>query len=259
MTLTDGEQVKFRNFWFSDRDKRTIRRYFNLTDREMSKVAYELGLINNLQFRWDVEKEARLAKLIDSRITLDGMAKELGCSRETIKRKKAELFPTAKNYWSQPGKIAELKELINKKLSASEIAKELGGTTRNAVIGKAHRLGLELNGSTGIKKHARGSKEEPANKIDPPKIIYPEIQDETKIADCVKRSEVFQLQPGETFVKIVDHKDSQCRCIKEKGDKVLGYCAKPVEAGSRYCAEHTTIFNRGNPYRVKENEEGQAA
>ncbi len=259
MTLTDGEQVKFRNFWFSDRDKRTIRRYFNLTDREMSKVAFELGLINNLQFRWDEEKEAQLQKLIDNGLTLDAMAEKLGCSRETIKRKKAELFPTAKNYWSQPGKVSELKELINKKHSASEVAKIMGGTTRNAVIGKAHRLGLEFNGSTGTKKHAREAKEKPVKKIDPPKIIYPEIQDKTKIADCVKRSEVFQLQPGEAYVSFIDHKDSQCRCIKELDGKVVGFCAKPAEPGSSYCKEHGERFVRLLVNKNVRLKEGQAA
>ena len=39
-------------------------------------------------------------------------------------------------------RVKRLKELWNRGLSASQIAKELGGTTRNAVIGKAHRLGL---------------------------------------------------------------------------------------------------------------------
>tara|TARA_Y100000817_G_C16705306_1_gene476762 strand:- start:183 stop:683 length:501 start_codon:yes stop_codon:yes gene_type:complete len=40
-------------------------------------------------------------------------------------------------------KVEKLKELWSKGLTASQIAKELGDTTRNAVIGKAHRLNLE--------------------------------------------------------------------------------------------------------------------
>lgn len=39
-------------------------------------------------------------------------------------------------------RVALLKDLWAQEMSASEIAKRLGGTTRNAVIGKAHRLGL---------------------------------------------------------------------------------------------------------------------
>ena len=40
-------------------------------------------------------------------------------------------------------KVAKLKELWTKSHTASQIANALGDTTRNAVIGKAHRLDLE--------------------------------------------------------------------------------------------------------------------
>ena len=40
-------------------------------------------------------------------------------------------------------KVEKLKELWSKGHTASQIAIELGDTTRNAVIGKAHRLDLE--------------------------------------------------------------------------------------------------------------------
>ncbi len=40
-------------------------------------------------------------------------------------------------------RIDQLKTLWDKGLTASQIAEELGGVSRNAVIGKAHRLGLK--------------------------------------------------------------------------------------------------------------------
>lgn len=40
-------------------------------------------------------------------------------------------------------RIDRLKELWSKGVTASQIAEELGGVSRNAVIGKAHRLGLQ--------------------------------------------------------------------------------------------------------------------
>ena len=40
-------------------------------------------------------------------------------------------------------RIDHLKKLWEKGLTASQIAEELGGVSRNAVIGKAHRLGLK--------------------------------------------------------------------------------------------------------------------
>ena len=40
-------------------------------------------------------------------------------------------------------RIEQLRSMWEKGLTASQIADELGGVSRNAVIGKAHRLGLE--------------------------------------------------------------------------------------------------------------------
>ncbi|MDI1294827.1 MAG: GcrA family cell cycle regulator, partial [bacterium] len=40
-------------------------------------------------------------------------------------------------------RIDQLKAMWEKGLTASQIAEELGGVSRNAVIGKAHRLGLQ--------------------------------------------------------------------------------------------------------------------
>ena len=40
-------------------------------------------------------------------------------------------------------RVVLLRELWAQGLSASQIAARLGGVSRNAVIGKAHRLGLE--------------------------------------------------------------------------------------------------------------------
>ena len=40
-------------------------------------------------------------------------------------------------------RIDRLKELWSRGMTASQIADELGAVSRNAVIGKAHRLGLQ--------------------------------------------------------------------------------------------------------------------
>ena len=54
--------------------------------------------------------------------------------------------------WTEE-KVAKLKELWGKGNTASQIAEIIGGITRNAVIGKAHRLNL----SSKIKKGNRSS------------------------------------------------------------------------------------------------------
>ncbi|MCB2111274.1 MAG: GcrA cell cycle regulator, partial [Rhodobacteraceae bacterium] len=61
-------------------------------------------------------------------------------------------------------RVELLKKMWTEGQSASQIAKELGGVTRNAVIGKVHRLGLS-NRTGGAPEPARPAKAaEPAPK-----------------------------------------------------------------------------------------------
>ena len=64
-----------------------------------------------------------------------------------------------------PEREAKLKELWKKGHSASQIASMIGDTTRNAVIGKAHRLNLEAR-STSKKTSPRINVENNNNKGD---------------------------------------------------------------------------------------------
>ena len=50
--------------------------------------------------------------------------------------------------WSDE-RVELLKKMWGEGQSASQIAKELGGVTRNAVIGKVHRLGLSNRAGSG--------------------------------------------------------------------------------------------------------------
>ncbi|KPN63715.1 GcrA cell cycle regulator [Aliiroseovarius crassostreae] len=62
-------------------------------------------------------------------------------------------------------RVEILKKMWGEGQSASVIAKELGGVTRNAVIGKVHRLGLSNRTSGGAKPAAKpAAKEKPAAK-----------------------------------------------------------------------------------------------
>ena len=65
-----------------------------------------------------------------------------------------------------PEKEEKLKQLWKKGHSGSQIAMMLGGTTRNAVIGKAHRLKLE----------ARTVSKKSEKKLNPVKDNYPEVK-----------------------------------------------------------------------------------
>jgi GcrA cell cycle regulator len=70
-------------------------------------------------------------------------------------------------------RVETLKRMWNEGQSASQIAKELGGVTRNAVIGKVHRLGLSNRVGSGHDEEmaapapAPAAKPEPAPRPDP--------------------------------------------------------------------------------------------
>jgi GcrA cell cycle regulator len=63
-------------------------------------------------------------------------------------------------------RVETLKKMWTEGQSASQIAKELGGVTRNAVIGKVHRLGLS-NRAGGAPEPAKAKTAEPAPKAEP--------------------------------------------------------------------------------------------
>ena len=70
--------------------------------------------------------------------------------------------------WTEE-RIDRLKAMWANGATASQIADELGGVSRNAVIGKAHRLGLESRPSPvkpGEEKEAKAAKA-PARKAAP--------------------------------------------------------------------------------------------
>ena len=67
-------------------------------------------------------------------------------------------------------RVETLKKMWGEGQSASQIAKELGGVTRNAVIGKVHRLGLS---------NRTGTPDEPEAVVAAP--VPPPVRAETKI------------------------------------------------------------------------------
>jgi GcrA cell cycle regulator len=59
-------------------------------------------------------------------------------------------------------RIEQLKSMWEKGMTASQIAEELGGVSRNAVIGKAHRLGLQSRPSPVREKDQSSEAPSPA-------------------------------------------------------------------------------------------------
>jgi GcrA cell cycle regulator len=69
-------------------------------------------------------------------------------------------------------RVDKLKELWAEGMSASQIAKMMGGVTRNAVIGKVHRLGLSNRGGPGLEEGPRPA--EPTAPVAKPAPVAPD-------------------------------------------------------------------------------------
>lgn len=127
--------------------------------------------------------------------------------------------------WTEP-RVAQLSRLWSEGWSASIIARKIGGTTRNAVIGKVHRLGLESRlvrvritpNRTRIKSRQATSWQAKA------------FQAETTPA---------RQEPVSMTLPLADLTEHTCRW--PHGDPKsadFGFCGHPVAPGSSYCAHH---------------------
>lgn len=138
-----------------------------------------------------------------------------------------------------PGRIGmgwtdERVELLTKLwttgFSASQIAKRIGGITRNAVIGKVHRLGLarERPHKTHAKKTRKRVKAEAPKKQRMPVFPREPLPEE--------------LERPAKLVAFADLEEHQCRYIF--GDTHTadhGFCGRTKAPGSSYCEAHAHV------------------
>ncbi|MGR3634774.1 MAG: GcrA family cell cycle regulator [Shimia sp.] len=178
-------------------------------------------------------------------------------------------------------RVELLKKMWGEGQSASQIAKELGGVTRNAVIGKVHRLGLS-NRSTGggakadAKPKAAAKPKVAAKPKAPPKpkaAPKPEAKPEPKTEPAVAAKPAQSLrkaiipagqplppQPSaneispEALAKVNEVEKSAKKlslmeltertCKWPVGDPATDefwFCGLPVQAGKPYCEAHVGV------------------
>jgi GcrA cell cycle regulator len=164
-------------------------------------------------------------------------------------------------------RINTLKKMWQSGKSASEIAEKLGGVTRNAVIGKAHRLGLSGRPSP-IKKVVKKSmapapvkKAVPAPRAAPaPKASMPATK-QPAIAPKIAPAKIPVNSPGKpaefvplaAMANMTSRKDGAVVSILELSERIcrwpvgdpkepgFGYCGSEVLIGHPYCGEHVAI------------------
>ena len=121
-----------------------------------------------------------------------------------------------------------LKKLWKKGLSASQIAEELGDVTRNAVIGKAHRLGLSSRPSP-LKKAAKAA---PEKKAKPAAKKKPAAKPKPK---AVEKEEP-------EVITILTLTDRMCKWpLGHPGDDDFRFCGRKTVPGQPYCGYHAAM------------------
>ncbi|WP_322866750.1 GcrA family cell cycle regulator [Aquicoccus sp. G2-2] len=175
-------------------------------------------------------------------------------------------------------RVELLKKMWGEGQSASQIAKELGGVTRNAVIGKVHRLGLS-NRSPGAAKadtkakpaankpeaksrSARTKPSKPATKAAPAK----ETEAEARPAMSPARRAIIPagqpLPPQPSANEISPEALAKVSEIEKKAKKLtlmeltertckwpvgdpatddFWFCGLPVQSGKPYCEAHVGV------------------
>ena len=96
-------------------------------------------------------------------------------------------------------RVETLKKMWGEGQSASQIAKELGGVTRNAVIGKVHRLGLSNRAGSGGNAGKAAAKEKAA-----PKPTATKSPAKPKPAPAAKAAPASQPKKAEPEVQELD-------------------------------------------------------
>ena len=130
-----------------------------------------------------------------------------------------------------PERESQLRELWNAGLSASRIAAELGSTTRNAVIGKAHRLGLSGRATRkGGGKSSGGMRL--VSRVSSPR--PPRAQIRPRYVEPVERSE--------NAVSLEELTDKHCKWpLGDPRTREFHFCGTARMEGMSYCDYHCAV------------------
>lgn len=141
-------------------------------------------------------------------------------------------------------RVELLKKLWAEGLSASQIAGRIGSVTRNAVIGKVHRLGLSGRATTTRMKSHRPRTRPVAVKRPPAKPRFANVGN-TALRALYQESEPFVAPVEELVIPLAERRSIQtleeCSCrwpIGDPQEAEFHFCGKPKVTGLPYCEFH---------------------
>jgi GcrA cell cycle regulator len=146
------------------------------------------------------------------------------------------------------GRVELLKKLWADGLSASQIAAQIGGVTRNAVIGKVHRLGLSGRNKTTAPQPQRTRKPaRPAGMTLTAPQIHGNIAMAAEPAFSTPMEQEERLPdeiviPLSERVTIMELRESMCRWpMGDPTTPEFRFCGQRAITGLPYCTHHARV------------------
>ena len=142
-------------------------------------------------------------------------------------------------------RVELLKKLWSEGLSASQIAGRIGSVTRNAVIGKVHRLGLSGRATTTrMKSHRPRPRPVVAKRPPAAKPRFTNVGN-TALRALYQEAEPFVMPVEELVIPVAERKSIQtleeghCRWpIGDPQEEDFHFCGKSKVTGLPYCEFH---------------------
>ena len=142
-------------------------------------------------------------------------------------------------------RVELLKKLWAEGLSASQIAGRLGGVTRNAVIGKVHRLGLSGRATSPRSASPRPRRNHVPRQNRSPSLLFG-TRGNTALKAAYDAEPEFLPAPVEELViplheraSILTLKESMCHWpIGDPGDPEFHFCGRKKSGAIPYCDYH---------------------
>jgi GcrA cell cycle regulator len=143
-------------------------------------------------------------------------------------------------------RVELLKKLWSDGLSASQIAGELGGITRNAVIGKVHRLGLSGRAKSASANVSRPRKARSSSHM--LRMARASVRGNTALAHAYEVEEEATPDLIENIIPIGQRRtileltELTCRWpIGDPGSTEFFFCGGNTVGGLPYCAYHSRL------------------
>ena len=160
-------------------------------------------------------------------------------------------------------RVETLKKLWTEGHSASQIAKALGGVTRNAVIGKVHRLGLSGRAAPSQPARPLYKPTRPPRPVSQPVHAHPQ---HAASAPSVRRTEPVVARPviSQPIVPYIEEPGTatvltlgakMCKWpIGDPSSDSFSFCGRRADDGTPYCVEHARVAYQ--PSQKKKRETG---